>query len=689
MTRKPSSDKPRNHPSDNPGGDPGGNAGGVFFRGQAGQPVRALGWAALFPPAQVALVAGAALLLRILYWILAADSPFMHTPVVDASFFDIWARTLAEGRTFQDAVFFKPPLYAYVLSWAYRLGLSMQAVQFLQFGLGILTAVLTLGVGRLAFSPRVALGGAVACALLPSLPFFESQLLAEPLTIVLLMGALLLLLIGLTGLGRREGRWHLGAGLLLGIAALGRPNLMMLIGFFVVWGVVVRRRGGSVGRLSLVGLLAGFILGISPATLHNLKYGDLVPVSANMGVNLLTGHHDGADGISAIPVGVMWDDLQLRSAQAGHADPASASRFLTDEAVAWMKAHPGRTLALLGKKAVLLVGGQAGRNNISPGWMAQQEGVFLLRRWWPGTWLVMPFALAGLVLAGRWGLPARLLAWTVAAQAAALLPFFVNTRFRTPLLPLLALFAAAAAAHLWALAKGRLPGARRWPLAVLPVLFVVVTVDWFGLGQERWLADDHFNRGLIAARSYQGSRPDPTKAELSFRRCLELDPEHVDACENLGALLQSQAQPLLSQGGELEQQGRAEPAAEVFTRADRFLAEAQGLHGRATEVYPRSFRSWSNLGAAQMWRGDIAAFQTRTAAALGDTQQALAAGHRALEFFQSAAMSFTRGMQINPQLEGAQRNIRLCGQALLALPPLDERIAGVQRQVRQQTQPGR
>lgn len=684
MTRKPS-DRPGEVSGESPSRGPD----NPLFRRQAGQPVSTLSWAAVFPPAQVVLVAAVALLMRVAYWILAAHSPFMHTPVVDASFFDIWARTLAEGRTFQDAVFFKPPLYAYVLSWGYRLGLSMQAIQFLQFGQGILTAVLTLGVGRLAFTPRVALGGALACALLPSLPFFESQLLAEPLTIVLLMGALLMMLIGVTGLGRREGRWHLAAGLLLGVAAMGRPNLMMLIGFFVAWAVVVRRRGGSVGRMSLVGLLVGFILGISPTTLHNLKYGDLVPVSANMGVNLLTGHHDGADGISAIPVGVMWDDLQLRSAQAGQADPAAASRFLTDEAVAWMKAHPGRTLALLAKKAVLLVGGQAGRNNISPEWMVRKEGVFLLGRWWPGTWLIMPFGLVGLALASRWGLPARVLAWTVAAQAAALLPFFVNTRFRTPLLPLLALFAAAGAAHVWALAKGRIPGGRRWPLVVLPLLFVVVNVDWFGLGQERWLADDHFNRGLIAARSYQGNVPDPAQAERSFRSCLELDPGHVDACENLGALLQGQAQPLLVQGADLERQGRPQPAAEVFDRADRLLAEAQGLHNRAAELFPRSFRSWSNLGVAQMRRGDVAAFHTRIAVADGDTQQALADGHRAADLYQGAAMSFTRGMQINPRLEGAQRNIGLCGQALLALPPMDDRIVRVQQQIRQQVQPGR
>ena len=98
--------------------------------------------------------------------------------------------------------------------------------------------------------------------------------------------------------------------------------------------------------------MSPFAAGVAPATLHNLKYGEPVLVSANLGANLVAGHSDRADGVSAIPVGVQWDDLQLQTRQAGARTPAEASRYLTKQALGWMADNPGRTLALLGKKAL-------------------------------------------------------------------------------------------------------------------------------------------------------------------------------------------------------------------------------------------------------------------------------------------------------------------------------------------------
>ena len=61
---------------------------------------------------------------------------------------------------------------------------------------------------------------------------------------------------------------------------------------------------------------------------------------------------------------------------------------------------------------------------------------------------MLPPAILGLALFRRWRPGSSLLLWVVLIQAAGVLPFFVNARFRLPLLPLLALFAAAGAAVL-------------------------------------------------------------------------------------------------------------------------------------------------------------------------------------------------------------------------------------------------
>lgn len=326
-----------------------------------------------FPWHQAAVVLAVAVAIRVLYWLTASRSLFLQTPVVDASFFDLWARALVEGHVFQAQAFFKPPLAAWVL------------------------------------------------------------------------------------------------------AALGRPNVLIALPVLGVWLWREGRKGRRPGWRGLLPVIAGCVVAIAPASLHNLRYGEFVPISANLGVNLLTGNSDQADGISAIPVGVRWDGLQFEARQRGAATPGAFSALMTRDALHWIVTHPGRELQLLGRKLVLLVNAGEGRNNINPRWLAEQEGMFVLSRWWPGTWLLLPLAVCGLVFCPREP-RANLLRWLLVVQAAA------------------------------------------------AVMFVVANVDWFGLRQDRWLAPDHFNLALIHSRAYGGRQPDLEQAGFHFRRPLALYP---------------------------------------------------------------------------------------------------------------------------------------------------------------------
>ena len=602
------------------------------------------------------LVAIAALVMRLLAWVLLARTPFFDTPVVDASQFDIWARALAAGREFQPGAFFKPPLYPYFLSFLYKLGLGIRGVYVLQGLAGMASCLLVTVIARRFLTPTKALAAGLVTALLPMLPFFEFQLLAETWTTLLTLMAVAWLLTGLERRGATLVRSAAQAGAALGLAALGRPNLLLVIAAVAIWLVVVLHREGRSFRRPLTAFLVLSALVMAPTTAHNWRAsGSPVLISTNLGANLVTGNRDRADGVSAIPVGVEWDDLQLRAAQAGATDAAGASRFLMAEAVDWMTAHPGRTLNLTGRRLLALFSGWEPRNNIGAAWMAQEHGVFILSRFWPGTWLLLPFALAGLA-AVAWDRRWALLALVMGAQALSVLPFFVNARFRLPLLPLLAIFAVLGAGALAAgLRRGMVP--RRLPMAVFLTAVLLVNVDWLDLGGSRWHAEDAFNEALIALRAYGDHQPDPKAAERLLQRSVAYDPTFVDAHERHGSLLTGQALERLDLARDLMRQGRHAEVQRQGKLVLDGLAAAESHHRQAVDIFPRSYGSLANLGTVFMLRGELYAAMAATAEGAGDEAAGARLRQTAADNMASAQGWYERALTIHPRLPGGQRDL--------------------------------
>ncbi len=600
------------------------------------------------------LVLLAALAWRLLAWVLLARTPFFASPVVDASQFDLWARAVAAGHEFQPGAYFKPPFYPHLLGVLYKLGFGLRGVYALQALAGCGTALLTLLIGRRLLPPRGALAAGLVTALLPILPFFEFQLLAESWTTLLTLMAVSWLLVA-DEQPARTLRSAALAGAALGLAALGRPNLLPVIAGAALWLALVRRRAGRAVAGPALALLVAAAVVILPTTIHNWRAsGRLVPVSANLGANLVTGNRDRADGVSAIPVGVEWDDLQLRSFQAGHREPAASSRWLTGVALEWIGAHPGRAAELLGRRVLALFTGWEPRNNVGAAWLAGRHGVFILERWWPGTWLLLPWALVGLV-AVRWDRRAWLLGLVLGLQVLSVLPFFVNARFRLPLLPLLAVFAVLGCLTLARELRG--PGGRRWLLVGTLVLAAVVTNgDWLGLGAARWGAEDALNEAAIALRGYDGQPVDERAAMTLLAESEALDPDYPDAPERLGSLLLQQAQQRLGQVRRLLAQGdhgRAPGEAQAVLQQ---LDAAIAAHRRALAAYPRSLNSLSNLGAASLLRGEVLAEIADAGAGAGDSVATDRLRANAAAEYGAAIAWFDRALALAPDNRPAREN---------------------------------
>ncbi len=653
----------------------------------------------IFPRNQMLIVAVVALAFRLLFLLVYRNSPFYHVPVVDASTFDLWARAIIDGQPFQPDVYFKPPLFPFLLSFFYKIfGTQVTPVYLFHLVLGCGSSVLVLGIGRLLFSGRTALVGALICALLPILPFFEFQLLAETVTTFLSLLGLFVLLRGFLVRGGPTSWQLLIAGALFGIAAIGRPNLLLVPPVLAVW-LYLRMRQPTVNdsRKPLIPaflLVAGMFVAVFPTAIRNLNVGgDLVLVSANSGANLWAGNHPDADGVSPIQIGCRWDDLQLRCEQAGARGAVESSRHLTGLARRQMIQNPARTAGRFLKKLIVMVGAHEGRNNIGAGFLATNQGVFLLHRFWPGFWIMGPFALLGILGALRPRLlgdpqmkqvrpESRLLLLYLAALAISVLPFFVNARFRMPLLPIMALFAAHGALSLIDLIRRE--GGRRAVagIVILVLAIVLVNVDWFGLNKLVTGARDEFNLAAIHAKGYAGNQPDLRRAEEHFRRAATIDPLDPDIPERHGLALISTALPVIGQAEMAFQQGRQEESVTHRRTAARFLDQAMALHQQAIRLFPRAFNSHANVGNCALWLGDAFREAAIIAVSHDDTGIARDLALEALSYYNVSGNAYDQSLKLKPGQQMVQSNMGLLRQNIMALPPLDPAIEQFQQRLR-------
>jgi tetratricopeptide (TPR) repeat protein len=251
------------------------------------------------------------------------------------------------------------------------------------------------------------------------------------------------------------------AGLLGGAAVLSRPNLLpyLFLAPVVVWAgsASTPERPAAIARRSAVFLLAAAVA-ILPVTVRNLVAGnDLVLVTSHGGINFFIGNSPGARGTFYAPPGFHEDPISINSrdaqaiasAEEGRTlSPSQASRHWFGRGLGWIAGNPADAAKLYFNKLLLLA--HAYEVPLNSTYSLFREHARLL------ALLAVPFPL--LLLAGapallapaQWRrlLPISLL---LLVQAAGVLGFFVSSRYRLPMAPLLAVPAAATPVALAAL----------------------------------------------------------------------------------------------------------------------------------------------------------------------------------------------------------------------------------------------
>lgn len=688
------------------------------------------------------------LVLRLLYMREVMQAPDFAVPLTDAAYKDYWARALLSGDwtpppgipdpEIATSPYLRPPAYPFFLAFIYLLsGGSYLAVRVVQMGFGIANIFLAFFLGRALFGRGPGLLAAGFMSVYWVMIYFEQELNSPTLIVFLLLTITLLLRRWPEALNWRRA-WI--PGVLFGILALDRPETLLLTPLLLGWAWWVTR--GRHAPRQVYAALAVFLVGIAamiaPVTARNtFKTGDFVLICTIGGLNLYAGNNPDATGdfpdIDFRPLfGVAKDvshesfshlaiALERKTGQSGikHSD---VQRHFVNAAVAHMVENPGRTLALMGRKALLFWGPSEVSSNKVIYYEKQHSRVL---RYLPGfPPAAALFFLGAMMFAvrapgGFW----RALKEDSRAQTAALavaivlasfsvyLLFFVVGRFRAPFIPFMLVFAGYAVHQLHGFYRARdyrrlgtWGGGALALLGLFSVNFAGYTYDlprWhfqragaYGVQGEVEKALQELNQAIEAggdqpwlyseigfAYSVQG---DLDKAVFWFERAVQADPYLADARNKYG-------HTLLRQGRLQEAIAQFEAAldADFTLQMARFnlgwAHEAAGEHAEAEAVYREILRQEPGHRMADFRLAHTLVAQDRIEEALAALEAAIAKNpnnaeiHNYLGFqlaqlgdIDGAIASYERALAIAPRYTLAHNNL---GNALAHLGEYDAAVA--------------
>jgi len=488
----------------------------------------------------VGVVVLVALLLRLLYLFQIRSNPFFDSPIIDAQYYRDLGLSLSHGEGTGRAPFMMPPLYPLFLAAVFRIaGPGLLLPHVLQFLLGALAAGSSALLAARLAGTTVGLVAGLLVATSRSLLFVEGDLLATPLALCLDLLFLLLLVRFL-----QEGRWRslLGAGLAGGLAALTLPLVIVSLAASVAF-LALRRQV----RAALL-LLVAIAVPILPVTWHNLRAsGSLVWVSANGGINFYIGNNPTMQHTVALRPGPEWrrmNDLPLR--EAGIVHPAGRDRWFYRQGLRFWLQQPGMALWHTAQKVWLLLRNREIMRDFDFHYFGTHYAALLRWPWWNFA-LLLALAAVGIVHARQRSAGENLVLLFLVAYAAGITLFFVSSRYRAPLLPLLALFAAMGG--VWCVQMGRTHRGRRLARALLLGLgvFLLSMLQGAGAGSV----------DVVEARYRVGTalqqKGDCDGALQAYRDVLQRDPMHALAMTHAAACEQ--------------QQGRVQAAVDLYERA--------------------------------------------------------------------------------------------------------------------------
>jgi tetratricopeptide (TPR) repeat protein len=589
---------------------------------------------------------------------LAQGRDFYANFLSDASTYRVWAAKLAAGGSYGEPVFQMGPLYPYFLALNLKLGISNYAVLFLQAILGSLVAVMVYYVAKNIFDKKAALISGLLIAIYAPFIFYDGLLLSESLQIFLLTVALLLLV-----LETQRNSWVrlLIAGILIGLTALGRATILLFpIALAIFWLIKffqskIRNSRELITKIGL--LFAGLIIGILPAAVHNLSYGDSVLISSNTGINFYIGNNSESSGAYEEPPGLdLSSDFtgrQVAERELGrHLKSSEVSSFWMAKTMADIESNPLRFIGGLLRKTWLYL------------WyfdISQAEAIEIQHLFSPifklplaGFGLAMILGWIGIIWARaddkRW-----ILILLFISNFIGTVMFFVIGRFKlVGALPLL--IASGAGTTLLAGEIGR----RNWPATAKHVsamaLILILMILPRPLDRREKLASAYDNVGI-----FYYYRNQPAESIKWYRQAQAIQPDYSPSLNNIGTWFYGQGNLDSSEYYFKQSLAVDSLSDKTLLNLGRIASErghldtARAYYERAKEVAPFGASAQAALNELDQ--------RQATGAPSFDALFRLAEGYAANGQFEPAEKYYVEALKLNPGDIKALNNLGFAYQA--------------------------
>jgi len=389
-----------------------------------------------------------ALVIRIIYLVTYSGLTEWDMFTVDTGFHHRWAQSIADGNIFGDDIYIRGPLYIYLLGMCYAVfGATIWIGKILGLVIGLATTVVVYKLGMRLYGKSAAVIASLFYSLYPIAIYFEGELLADSLFTLLLTMSILLLIYAVDKKTLKSVVW---VGVIFGLAAITRPIILGLLPIFLIWYL------NSIWKqdrkwISVVVFFISIMAVIAPVTIRNLVVGgEPVLVASSGGINFYIGNNPEADGLTAKfpPMGSNWSMGEVKSLAEVYTGKklnwSEVSDYWYGQSYDWIGSNFGDFASLYIKKLYHFVNNYEISNNR---FLSSFFNNFTILKYNPISFgLLFMIAIWGatiVALSGKWRKEESLMILIIIVYIALISLFFVNARFRLPIIPIIIIIASA------------------------------------------------------------------------------------------------------------------------------------------------------------------------------------------------------------------------------------------------------